>query len=151
MTTLEEHKARIAKMKAAEQRVRDFVGAQRSPTAGAEGIRISDVALLLDRIDAYEASITWHTDCLTCPKLYDQVYEMDQHTIPALRSEITQAYAQGAENERARIVKMLRDEVAKDVTAKKTPGFAGAIVEGVMAVAKGTLLGFADRIEAGTI
>lgn len=58
------------------------------------------------------------------------------------------AYARGIEDERARIVKALRDEVEKDrPSGKKT--LSAKIVEGVMAVAKGTILGMADRIEAG--
>lgn len=80
---LEEHKKRIEEMKAAEKRAREWL--ERGVSwATTERLRASDVRLLLERIDAYEASITWHTDCLNCPKLYDQIYKMDQHTIPKL-------------------------------------------------------------------
>jgi hypothetical protein len=57
---------------------------------------------------------------------------------------ICDAYAKGVQAERARIVKSLRDEVAKDKSDPKNQ-----IVEMVMAIAKGTVLGFADRIEMG--
>lgn len=87
MTTLVEHAARIEAMKKVEKRVRD------SLKDGLEygykpQFEFDDIRLLLERIDNYEASITWDTNCLTCPKLYDQIYEMDQHTIPELRAEI---------------------------------------------------------------
>lgn len=46
------------------------------------------IAALFD----YETSITWDTNCLTCGKLYDKIYELDvviqrvhemmQHVIP---------------------------------------------------------------------
>jgi hypothetical protein len=58
------------------------------------------------------------------------------------------AYAKGVEDERARIVKALRDEVNGDRTVPK-PTLAAAIIEGVMTIAKGTILGLADRLEAG--
>jgi hypothetical protein len=54
-------------------------------------------------------------------------------------------YEEGIKAERARIVKSLRDAVASDKVDPNKP-----ITEVVMAIAKGTLLGFADRIEAGT-
>jgi hypothetical protein len=177
MTTLEEHAKRLEEMKAAEQRVRKWLDDVKF--LGALDRRAQDVALLLERIDAYEASIAWHTDCLTCPKLYDQIYEMDQHTIPKFRELLKRVlddarisgadqvsdetkkairealvvkdapspdrYEEGVKAERARIVKALRDAVAKDKIDPDRP-----ITEIVMAIAKGTLLGFADRIEAGT-
>lgn len=88
VTTLAEHAARIEEMKAAEKRLRAWVDQTKHG---------DDIRLLLERIDAYEASITWHTDCLTCPKLYDQIYalhktyEIEQHTIPELRAALAKA------------------------------------------------------------
>lgn len=77
--TVEEHNARVEEMKAAEKRVREWM---KNPEIYTPDTK--DVRLMLERIDAYEASITWHTDCLTCPKLLDQIYAMDQHVIPEL-------------------------------------------------------------------
>ncbi len=88
MTTLAEHAARIEEMKAAEQRVRGWL---KRDNKSEPFVVEKDLALLLERIDAYEASITWHTDCLTCPKLYDQVYAMEQHEIPELRTRYKNA------------------------------------------------------------
>jgi len=80
MTTLAEHAARLQLMKEYEADARRWLGGHASD-------HIEDtVRALLERIDTYEASITWHTNCLTCPKLYDQIYEMDQHTIPKFRA-----------------------------------------------------------------
>ena len=69
-------------MMAAEKRVREWLAAR-------GGLESSDVQLLLERLDSYESSITWQTNCHTCPRLFDQIYKMDQHTIPMLRAEIT--------------------------------------------------------------
>lgn len=86
MTTLEEHRAKIEEMKAAEKRLRAIV-------VGDSGDRpyVEDIALLLERIDAYEASIAWHTDCLSCPKLLDknhQYHELLRRSLDFQRSLI---------------------------------------------------------------
>jgi hypothetical protein len=65
--TIEEHRKKIEEMRAAEARVRAWLKDARH-CFSIDG----DIALLLERIDAYEASIAWHTDCLTCPKLLDE-------------------------------------------------------------------------------
>jgi hypothetical protein len=76
VTTLEEHRARVEEMKAAEARVRMWSsgGDAYEGLHGAARVEAvwADVRLMLKRIDAYEASIVWHTDCLTCPKLLDE-------------------------------------------------------------------------------
>lgn len=87
---LEEHRAKIAEMKAAEARVRtwldghveeiDLKWPDGTPVrfVRGESPQKADVRLLLERIDAYEASITWHTDCLNCPHLYDRCYALEE-------------------------------------------------------------------------
>jgi hypothetical protein len=69
--TIEEHNARIAEMKAATERVRKWLDDEVAPMTL---LRPADIRKLLERIATYEASITWHTDCLNCPNLYDQLY-----------------------------------------------------------------------------
>jgi hypothetical protein len=93
--TTEEHKKRVEEMQAAEKRVREWLADPAATMIWSNSAiardGAADVALLLERIDGYENSITWHTDCLQCPKLYDQIYKMDQHTIPALREALREA------------------------------------------------------------
>ena len=72
---MSEHSKRIEEMKAAEARVREWLEGFDFPARPAP--RLIDVRLLLERIDAYEASITWHTDCLTCPKLFERLCNLD--------------------------------------------------------------------------
>lgn len=71
MISIKEHNARVEEMKASADRMQKWVDDPRMHVPWAEKIR-ADVRLLLERIDAYEASISWHTDCLMCPKLLDQ-------------------------------------------------------------------------------